>query len=65
MKVSLFQQAPYRFMPAGFETRGEPSVVSLPYEELVDPALLFDSYRWYVEGDARRAESGVRRRRGH
>jgi alkanesulfonate monooxygenase SsuD/methylene tetrahydromethanopterin reductase-like flavin-dependent oxidoreductase (luciferase family) len=49
VKVSLFQQAPYRFMPAGFEDRGEPSVVSVPYEELVDPARLFDSYRWYVD----------------
>jgi alkanesulfonate monooxygenase SsuD/methylene tetrahydromethanopterin reductase-like flavin-dependent oxidoreductase (luciferase family) len=49
MKVSLFQQAPYRFMPEGFETRGEPSVVSVPYEELVDRSRLFDSYRWYVE----------------
>ena len=49
MKVSLFQQAPYRFMPEGFETRGEPSVVSVPYEELVDRPRLFDSYRWYVD----------------
>jgi alkanesulfonate monooxygenase SsuD/methylene tetrahydromethanopterin reductase-like flavin-dependent oxidoreductase (luciferase family) len=49
VKVSLFQQAPYRFMPAGFENRGEPSVVSVPYEELVDPARLLDSYRWYVD----------------
>ena len=49
MKVSLFQQAPYRFMPEGFEARGEPSVVSVPYEELVDPPRLFDSYRWYVD----------------
>jgi len=49
MKVSLFQQAPYRFMPAGFEDRGEPSVVSTPYEELVDRALVFDSYRWFMD----------------
>jgi hypothetical protein len=31
MKVNLFQQAPYRFMPAGFEDRGIPSVVKPPY----------------------------------
>jgi alkanesulfonate monooxygenase SsuD/methylene tetrahydromethanopterin reductase-like flavin-dependent oxidoreductase (luciferase family) len=49
MKVSLFQQAPYRFMPAGFEERGQPSVVSTPYEELVDRGRLFDSYRWFVD----------------
>ena len=36
-------------MPAGFENRGEPSVVSARYDELVYPALLFDSYRWYVD----------------
>jgi hypothetical protein len=37
MKVNLFQQAPYRFMPAGFEDSGIPSVVKAPYAELVEP----------------------------
>jgi alkanesulfonate monooxygenase SsuD/methylene tetrahydromethanopterin reductase-like flavin-dependent oxidoreductase (luciferase family) len=45
----MFQQAPYRFMPAGFEDGGGPSVVSAPYEELVEPARLFDSYRWFID----------------
>lgn len=36
MKVNLFQQASYRFLPDGFEDRGVSSVVSTPYE-LVDP----------------------------
>jgi alkanesulfonate monooxygenase SsuD/methylene tetrahydromethanopterin reductase-like flavin-dependent oxidoreductase (luciferase family) len=49
MKVSLFQQAPYRFMPAGFEERDEPSVYSLPFEQVVDRGRLFDSYRWFVD----------------
>jgi alkanesulfonate monooxygenase SsuD/methylene tetrahydromethanopterin reductase-like flavin-dependent oxidoreductase (luciferase family) len=49
MKVSLFQQAPYRFMPAGFEERGEPSVFSTPFGEFVERERLFDSYRWYVD----------------
>jgi alkanesulfonate monooxygenase SsuD/methylene tetrahydromethanopterin reductase-like flavin-dependent oxidoreductase (luciferase family) len=49
MKVSLFQQAPYRFMPADFEARGEPSVFSVPYEGLVERGKLFDSYRWFVD----------------
>jgi len=49
MKVSLFQQAPYRFMPAGFEELGIPSVVSAPYAELVEPERLFDSYRWFMD----------------
>ncbi len=49
MKVSLFQQAPYRFMPSDFEERGTPSVVSTPYGELVSAERVFDSYRWFVD----------------
>ena len=49
MKVSLFQQAPYRFMPADFESRGVPSVVTTPYTELVETGRLYDSYRWYMD----------------
>jgi len=49
VKVSLFQQAPYRFMPAGFEERGVPSVVSTPYGEIVEPQRLFDSYGWFMD----------------
>jgi alkanesulfonate monooxygenase SsuD/methylene tetrahydromethanopterin reductase-like flavin-dependent oxidoreductase (luciferase family) len=48
MKVNLFQQAPYRFMPAGFEDSGFPSVVSAPYE-LVEPGRMFDSYQWFID----------------
>jgi alkanesulfonate monooxygenase SsuD/methylene tetrahydromethanopterin reductase-like flavin-dependent oxidoreductase (luciferase family) len=49
MKVNLFQQAPYRFMPAGFEDRGIPSVVKPPYGELVEPERMFDSYSWFMD----------------
>lgn len=49
MKVNLFQQAPYRFMPDGFEDSGIPSVVKAPYGELVEPARMFDSYRWFMD----------------
>jgi alkanesulfonate monooxygenase SsuD/methylene tetrahydromethanopterin reductase-like flavin-dependent oxidoreductase (luciferase family) len=45
----MFQQAPYRFMPAGFEDSAVPSVVSTPYEQLVEPGLVFDSYRWFMD----------------
>ena len=45
----MFQQAPYRFMPAGFENEGVPSVVSTPYGQLVEPGHLFDSYRWFMD----------------
>ena len=49
MKVNLFQQAPYRFMPTGFEDRGISSVVKTPYAELVEPAKMFDSYSWFID----------------
>ena len=49
MKVNLFQQLPYRFLPTGFEDQGISSVVSTPYAELVDPAGMFDSYRWFMD----------------
>jgi alkanesulfonate monooxygenase SsuD/methylene tetrahydromethanopterin reductase-like flavin-dependent oxidoreductase (luciferase family) len=39
MKVSLFQQSPYRHLPPGFETRHD-SVVTTPYFELVEPELV-------------------------
>jgi alkanesulfonate monooxygenase SsuD/methylene tetrahydromethanopterin reductase-like flavin-dependent oxidoreductase (luciferase family) len=48
VKVGLFQQAPYRFLPEGFEDEHE-SAFSTPYTELVDPQRLFDSYRWFVD----------------
>ncbi len=49
MKISLFQQAPYRFLPADFAERGEPSVVSTSYDRLVEPSRVYDSYRWFVD----------------
>lgn len=39
MRVQVLQQAPYRHLPAGFETRHD-SVVTPPYDELVDPRLM-------------------------
>ena len=44
----MFQQAPYRFMPEGFEDSGVPSVVSTPYG-LVEPGHLFESYAWFMD----------------
>jgi alkanesulfonate monooxygenase SsuD/methylene tetrahydromethanopterin reductase-like flavin-dependent oxidoreductase (luciferase family) len=49
MKVSVFQQLPYRFMPADFEDRYESSVVTAPFGELVERGRLFDSYRWFMD----------------
>jgi alkanesulfonate monooxygenase SsuD/methylene tetrahydromethanopterin reductase-like flavin-dependent oxidoreductase (luciferase family) len=44
MKVSLFEQVPYRHLPEGFEERFS-SVVTTPYQELVEPELVQDSLR--------------------
>jgi alkanesulfonate monooxygenase SsuD/methylene tetrahydromethanopterin reductase-like flavin-dependent oxidoreductase (luciferase family) len=41
MKVSLFEQVPYRYMPEGFEQHHS-SVVTAPYE-VVDPARMQES----------------------
>ena len=49
MKVSLFQQLPYRFLPHDFESRYESSVVTTPYGELVETGRLYDSYRWFMD----------------
>jgi alkanesulfonate monooxygenase SsuD/methylene tetrahydromethanopterin reductase-like flavin-dependent oxidoreductase (luciferase family) len=49
MKVSVFQQAPYRFLPSGFEDLGIPSVVRTPYRQLVEAGVMFDSYRWFMD----------------
>lgn len=44
MKVTYFQQVPYRHLPDDFETRYE-SVVTTPYHGLVDPAQVAQAYR--------------------
>jgi len=43
MKVSLFEQVPYRHMPEGFEQRHH-SVVTAPYD-VVDPERMQESLR--------------------
>jgi alkanesulfonate monooxygenase SsuD/methylene tetrahydromethanopterin reductase-like flavin-dependent oxidoreductase (luciferase family) len=42
MKVSLFEQVPYRYLPDGFADRYS-SVVTSPYFELVEPEKMQDS----------------------
>ncbi|MGH2887123.1 MAG: LLM class flavin-dependent oxidoreductase, partial [Solirubrobacteraceae bacterium] len=42
MKVSLFEQVPYRYLPAGFEGRYS-SVVTTPYFDLVEPERMQES----------------------
>ncbi len=42
MKVSLFEQVPYRYLPADFEDRYS-SVITAPYHDLVEPGKMQDS----------------------
>jgi alkanesulfonate monooxygenase SsuD/methylene tetrahydromethanopterin reductase-like flavin-dependent oxidoreductase (luciferase family) len=49
VKIALFEQAPYRFLPEDFGERYPSSVVTAPYAELVEPARMYDTYRWYLE----------------
>ena len=42
MKVSLFEQVPYRYLPEGFEDRYS-SVVTTPYHEIVDGTKMQES----------------------
>lgn len=44
MKVTYFQQVPYRHLPPDFETRYE-SVVTTPYHTLVKPELVVSDFR--------------------
>ena len=42
MKVSMFEQVPYRYLPADFEDRYS-SVVTTPYFDLVEPERMQES----------------------
>jgi alkanesulfonate monooxygenase SsuD/methylene tetrahydromethanopterin reductase-like flavin-dependent oxidoreductase (luciferase family) len=48
MKISLFQQAPYRHLPDGFEKHHD-SVVTTPYFDLVDPKLMGANLNDFVD----------------
>src|SRR6266480_5903376 len=60
MKVSLFEQVPYRYMPEGFENQHN-SVVTAPYQ-VVEPSRmtesLFSAYAELMHG-ARAGFDGV------
>ena len=60
MKVSLFEQVPYRYMPEGFENQHN-SVVTAPYQ-VVEPARMTESlFSAYAElmGGARAGFDGA------
>jgi hypothetical protein len=60
VKVSLFEQVPYRYLPDGFENRHS-SVVTAPYDVVEPPRMtesLFSAYAELLHG-ARAGFDGV------
>lgn len=57
MKVQLFQQVPYRHLPADFEQRYD-SVVDTPYYDLVQPEKAHEAYKWSIDELLHAARSG-------
>ncbi|NIL64992.1 LLM class flavin-dependent oxidoreductase, partial [Salinispora arenicola] len=47
MRITLFEQAPYRYLPADFEERFD-SVCDTPYA-LVDPRRMYESMRSFLD----------------
>ena len=45
MKVTYFQQVPYRELPDDFEKRYAESVITTPYFELTEPAKVHTAFR--------------------
>ena len=48
MKVQVFQQAPYRHLPEGFESSYD-SVVTPPYFDLVEPEHMHEAQMWQID----------------
>ncbi len=48
MKVQVFQQAPYRHLPEGFESSYD-SVVTPPYFDLVEPKHMHEAQVWHID----------------
>ena len=57
MRVSLFQQVPYRELPDDFEKRYE-SVITTPYHGLVDPVKVQQSFRQSLDELMHAARAG-------
>ncbi len=58
MKITYVQQFTYRDLPADFSTRFVESVVSLPYDELVDPERVRGAFRNGLDEMMHAARSG-------
>jgi alkanesulfonate monooxygenase SsuD/methylene tetrahydromethanopterin reductase-like flavin-dependent oxidoreductase (luciferase family) len=57
MKVTYFQQVPYRHLPPDFADHYE-SVVTTPYRDLVDPKLAAQAYRNALDESMHAARAG-------
>lgn len=57
MKVSAFLQAPYRHLPEGFEEK-HPSVITVPYDEFVEPDKMHEAMYAQVEELLYASEAG-------
>lgn len=57
MKVSLFQQVPYRHLPSGFEDHYESSVTT-PYHALTEPELVHQDHRHALDEVLHAARAG-------
>ena len=58
MKVLSFQQLPYRHLPQDFAQKYN-SVVTTPYHELVDPALMHQDHVHFLDEMMRTEERRV------
>ena len=58
MKVTYFQQVPYRDLPGDFEKRYAESVITTPYFELTEPAKVHGAFRSALEEMMHAARAG-------
>ena len=58
MKVTYFQQVPYRDLPDDFEKRYAESVITTPYFEVTEPAKVHDSFRQALDETMHAARAG-------
>jgi alkanesulfonate monooxygenase SsuD/methylene tetrahydromethanopterin reductase-like flavin-dependent oxidoreductase (luciferase family) len=58
MKVTYFQQVPYRELPDDFEKRYAESVITTPYFELTEPVTVHDSFRQALDETMHAARAG-------
>jgi alkanesulfonate monooxygenase SsuD/methylene tetrahydromethanopterin reductase-like flavin-dependent oxidoreductase (luciferase family) len=58
MKVLAFEQLPYRHLPADFTQHYQESVVTTPYNELIDPRLMHEDHVNFLDEMMHAARAG-------